>query len=258
MIVLVTHALTSWAVTERVLLRDEYVPLRRVDGDQRFWGDGLTSQPTTSPVWTFTQHEGDLGQHVDPATGYSDCLLHPVLCFVSHPPTEMALPKYELIPPSLGWFPILFFTSIWVSEIYKSSYSGPETDVSIIEADGVRAGARALLFQALVNITCSVGLPTLISESGVQSGLSGGSYESINGNGATSRAAEDDDRWKPMSMVQDVRSGRIVPKIIGWVGGLVNSVRDGSAWNLPIINFTLIKLWYISQFTFAIAMGMTW
>lgn len=142
----------------------------------------------------------------------------------------------------------------------------------MIEADGVRAGARALLFQALVNITCSVGLPALVSESGVQSGLSGGTYESINnsGNGiggwSSSRhtlgggGGDDNEGWKPMTMtmVNDVKSGRIVPKLIHWVGRIVESIKDGSAWSLPIKDFTLIKLWYISQFIFAIAMGMTW
>jgi solute carrier family 45 protein 1/2/4 len=157
---------------------------------------------------------------------------------------------------SLGWFPILFFTSIWVSEIYKASYTGPETNRATIEADGVRAGARALLFQALVNIACSIGLPLLVSESGVQAASSGGKYESLNVNGTSSQ--EMDDRWKPMNLVQDLRSGGIVMKAKMWVGGLISSVRDGSAWVLPIQGFTLIKLWYISQFTFAAAMAMTW
>lgn len=157
---------------------------------------------------------------------------------------------------SLGWFPILFFTSIWVSEIYKASYTGPETDQAVIEADGVRAGARALLFQALVNIVCSIGLPLLVSESGVQVATSSGTYESLDGNGAAHERM--DDRWKPMTLVQDLRSGGIVSKARRWVGGLVQGINDGSAWALPIKDFTLIKLWYISQFTFAGAMAITW
>lgn len=150
----------------------------------------------------------------------------------------------------------MFFTSIWVSEIYKSSYSGPETDQATIDADGVRAGARALLFQALVNIACSVGLPLLVAESGVQAASSGGKYESLDGNGTSQQ--ELDDRWKPMNLVQDLRLGGIVTKGKMWIGQLVQSVRDGSAWVLPIQGFTLIRLWYISQFTFAGAMAMTW
>ena len=109
-----------------------------------------------------------------------------------------------------------------------------------------------------MNITCSVGLPALISESGVQSGLSGG-YESINGVSRPDGVPNGrGGGWTLMSLIRDVRSRRIVPALINWVGGVVGSMKDGSAWRLPIKDFTLIKLWYISQFTFAVAMGMTW
>lgn len=147
-----------------------------------------------------------------------------------------------------------------MAEIHKASYDGPEIDEAEIEADGVRAGARALLFQALVNIVCSVGLPFIVEESGVQTGLGGErAYESLNGNGDNGSPPDGyDDRWKPMGMVQDVRPGRIVGKVKALVGGLIGRVRDGTAWELPIKGFTLVKLWYISQFTFAAAMAMTW
>lgn len=91
----------------------------------------------------------------------------------------------------------------------------------------MRAGARALLFQALINIACSVGLPFLVAESGVQA-------SSSSAGGSGSRGA-------------------------GWSMREIKSrIRNGTLFNLPIQGFTLIKLWYISQFVFAAAMGMTW
>jgi solute carrier family 45 protein 1/2/4 len=153
---------------------------------------------------------------------------------------------------SLGWFPILFFTSIWVSEIYKTSYTGPEIDEIELNAQGVRAGARALLFQALVNITCSIGLPYLVTESGVQANASG-RYQSLQpGRG------EEDDGWKPMNMVNDIRSGGLPRKMLGAVLGLARGMKDGNVLTIPIKGLTLVRLWWISQFTFAGAMAMTW
>jgi solute carrier family 45 protein 1/2/4 len=158
----------------------------------------------------------------------------------------------ERADDSLGWFPILFFTSIWVSEIYKSSYTGPEIDEIELNAQGVRAGARALLFQALVNITCSIGLPYLVTESGVQANTSG-RYQSLQpGRG------EEEDGWKPMNMVNDIRSGGLPRKMVGAVVGLARGIKDGNVLTIPIKGLTLVRLWWISQFTFAGAMAMTW
>jgi solute carrier family 45 protein 1/2/4 len=152
---------------------------------------------------------------------------------------------------SLGWFPILFFTSIWVSEIYKTSYTGPEIDEAELNAQGVRAGARALLFQALVNITCSIGLPYLVTESGVQANTSG-RYQSLQpGRG-------EEDGWKPMNMVNDIRSGGLPRKMLGAVLGLARGMKDGNVLTIPVKGLTLVRLWWISQFTFAAAMAMTW
>jgi solute carrier family 45 protein 1/2/4 len=156
---------------------------------------------------------------------------------------------------SLGWFPILFFTSIWVSEIYKTSYTGPELDDAELNAQGVRAGARALLFQALVNITCSIGLPYLVTESGVQANTSG-RYQSLQA--GTELNGDRDEGWKPMNMVHDIRTGDFIRKSLGALGALAGKMKDGSAWAIPIKGLTLVRLWWISQFTFAGAMAMTW
>lgn len=61
-----------------------------------------------------------------------------------------------------------------------------------------------------------------------------------------------------MNMVQDIRSGGIVQKTINGLKGLIGGMRDGSAWAVPIKGLTLVRLWWISQFTFAGAMALTW
>lgn len=154
---------------------------------------------------------------------------------------------------SLGWFPILFFTSIWVSEIYKSSYTGPTISDAELQQQGVRAGARALLFQALVNIVCSIGLPYLVTESGVQAN-SASRYQSLQ----PGTSAETDGGWNPMNMVHDIRTGGFFRKGLGLLGGLVGAIKDGSALSIPIKGLTLVRLWWMSQFVFAGAMAMTW
>jgi hypothetical protein len=195
-----------------------------------------------------------LGQHVYSPQRNSNSLLYPVLCFVRLPSyfhTSHYSCEVERADNSLGWFPILFFTSIWVSEIYKTSYTGPEIDEIELNAQGVRAGARALLFQALVNITCSIGLPYLVTESGVQANTSG-RYQSLQ----PGRGQEEG--WKPMNMVNDIRSGGLPRKMVGAVVGLVRGIKDGNVLTIPIRGLTLVRLWWISQFTFAGAMAMTW
>jgi solute carrier family 45 protein 1/2/4 len=61
-----------------------------------------------------------------------------------------------------------------------------------------------------------------------------------------------------MNMMNDIRSGGIIIKMIGGLKGLMGSIQDGSAWAVPIKWLTLVRLWWISQFTFAGAMALTW
>ncbi|WVF67635.1 hypothetical protein IAT40_002393 [Kwoniella sp. CBS 6097] len=169
-ILIVTHTFTSWAVSERVLLRD----------DRPHSQSSLKSN--LKSIW-------DNMFSLPPGIR--------MICFIQ-------------FFASLGWFPILFFTTVWVSEIYKASVPIPEgMDETTFATHAVRSGARALLLQALVNIVTSVGLPFLVDESGVQ----------------------------PQSS---------------------HTVKDGSAWVIPIKGLTLVKIWWISQFVFAGAMAASW
>nr|XP_019044996.1 solute carrier family 45, member 1/2/4 [Kwoniella bestiolae CBS 10118]OCF23926.1 solute carrier family 45, member 1/2/4 [Kwoniella bestiolae CBS 10118] len=128
-ILMISHTFTSWAVSERVLLRDDRPQSQSsLKANLKSIWDNMFSLPPGIRT----------------------------ICFVQ-------------FFASLGWFPILFFTTVWVSEIYKASVPMPEDmDEATFAADAVRSGARALLLQALVNIVTSIGFPFLVSESGVQ------------------------------------------------------------------------------------------
>lgn len=138
-----------------------------------------------------------------------------------------------------------------MSEIYKNS--NPELDPldPQTESDGVRAGARALFFQALVNIACSFALPPLIAESGVQPDEK--VYAHLNG-----EAYEDPPRSALFKRAQqEFGSGSFVQRISGWIRGVVTKAKDGEL-GLPIKGLTVIKVWWISQFVFAAAMAASW
>ncbi|KAJ7216334.1 hypothetical protein GGX14DRAFT_604390 [Mycena pura] len=58
----------------------------------------------------------------------------------------------------LGWFPILFYTTMYISDIYARSPSTSGT-AEEIAAEGTRLGARALFFSAILALATNVLLP---------------------------------------------------------------------------------------------------
>ncbi|PWN18480.1 hypothetical protein BCV69DRAFT_233639, partial [Microstroma glucosiphilum] len=83
----------------------------------------------------------------------------------------------------LCWFPLMFYTTEWVSSVAVSGYladlasngSNQQPDMKKLKARGTRAGSHALFLQALVSFTCSLLLPQLLptpdSEPSKASGL---------------------------------------------------------------------------------------
>ncbi|WVQ68534.1 uncharacterized protein L199_006742 [Kwoniella botswanensis] len=215
-ILMITHTFTSWAVSERVLLRDDRPQSQSsLKANLKSIWDNMFSLPPGIRT----------------------------ICFVQ-------------FFASLGWFPILFFTTVWVSEIYKASVPIPEgMDEATFAADAVRSGARALLLQALVNIVTSIGFPFLVSESGVQP-ESAHTYSSINGQGGMPDNPPNSALWKRAR--EEIQSGGILKKMLAWLGGMLETLRDGSTWQIPFKGLTLIKVWWISQFVFAVAMAASW
>lgn len=72
----------------------------------------------------------------------------------------------------LGWFPILFYTTVYVGELHKrAAASLPSTntnpllsDAAALEAEANRLGSRALLYSALVALASNMILPFFIAQ----------------------------------------------------------------------------------------------
>lgn len=86
-------------------------------------------------------------------------MLHPVLVSlldIGHCHHELILgPAFS---SWIGWFPVLFYTSLWVSEIYvrEGNYDDDQT------AAGTRAGNRALLYSSLVAMVAIIVMPFFV------------------------------------------------------------------------------------------------
>jgi len=64
----------------------------------------------------------------------------------------------------IGWFPILFYTTLYVGDIYKSGLpdsADPESDE--VDAEATRLGTRALFWSACISLFCNSVLPFLVS-----------------------------------------------------------------------------------------------
>ncbi|CDS07077.1 hypothetical protein LRAMOSA09600 [Lichtheimia ramosa] len=59
----------------------------------------------------------------------------------------------------MGWFPFLFYSTQWVSELYFTTHEGNRGDW----ADGTRAGSFALLCYSIVSVVAGVVIPALVS-----------------------------------------------------------------------------------------------
>jgi solute carrier family 45 protein 1/2/4 len=68
-------------------------------------------------------------------------------------------------PRRIGWFPVLFYTSVWVSDLYKLDALAAGSTLSEEELynDATRAGSRALFFNAAVSFVTAIFLPMLIA-----------------------------------------------------------------------------------------------
>jgi solute carrier family 45 protein 1/2/4 len=162
---------------------------------------------------------------------------------------------------SLAWFPTLFFTSVWVSEIYTSSVPSAGIDPKVFAADAVRAGNRALFLQAIVTIIVSIGAPFLVAESGIQVAFQQNEYQAVGGEGnaPTLGPGRRDTGRSGESIFNSRQGGEGVMGIVKSLAvGLIERAKSGTLFQVPIKGLTLVKLWSAAMFTFSIAMGMTW
>jgi solute carrier family 45 protein 1/2/4 len=68
---------------------------------------------------------------------------------------------------ALGWFPILFYTTLYVSELYKRSLppSAFDGNLEAIDAEGARLGSRAQLFAAFLALFTNALCPLIFDSS---------------------------------------------------------------------------------------------
>lgn len=65
---------------------------------------------------------------------------------------------------SLAWFPVLFYTTVYIGELHKQVSPPPEDDLSavMLDEEATRLGARALFYSALVSLAANIIMPFFI------------------------------------------------------------------------------------------------
>ena len=65
----------------------------------------------------------------------------------------------------LGWFPVLFYTSLYVGDFYRRSASASSTvTAEYIEAEANRLGSRAMTISAILTLLTNFAAPILVSK----------------------------------------------------------------------------------------------
>ena len=69
----------------------------------------------------------------------------------------------------IAWFPILFYSTLYVGDLHKRSSPAATTDEqqTIIDAEATRLGSRALFYSALLALTINFILPAFVTEAAV-------------------------------------------------------------------------------------------
>lgn len=83
----------------------------------------------------------------------------------------ISIPVYQPISntPSawIGWFPVLFYTTVYIGELHKRSQPPPSpSSAAALEAEATRLGSRALLYSSLVSLVGNIVLPFFVKEAG--------------------------------------------------------------------------------------------
>lgn len=147
-----------------------------------------------------------------------------------------------------GWFPILFFSTTYVAEIYQTAYEIQQPAVDKIGAShgsdpATRAGSRAMFLQAVFSFVCSVVLPFLTTS------LVPTVFASNTGpNARRVRTSDDEDRDRSYNNTRMAWSESILDKIL-------NS-RFFPTIPFPWLDLSL--LWMIAHLFFAVLMFSTY
>ena len=64
----------------------------------------------------------------------------------------------------IGWFPVLFYTTLYVGDIYKSGLpDSADLESEEVDAEATRLGTRALFWSACISLLSNFALPFLVS-----------------------------------------------------------------------------------------------
>ncbi|KAL1659138.1 major facilitator superfamily domain-containing protein [Schizophyllum commune] len=67
----------------------------------------------------------------------------------------------------IGWFPVMFYTSVYIGDLYKRSAA--QAQIEPDDAEGTRLGARALFYMGAVSLFANVVLPAFVAETASKS-----------------------------------------------------------------------------------------
>jgi hypothetical protein len=76
-------------------------------------------------------------------------------------------PKFTSHSAWIGWFPVGFYSTIYVGDLYKrtSPPTNSPDEQNALDAEATRLGSRALFFSALLSLFLNLTLPLFVSES---------------------------------------------------------------------------------------------
>ncbi|PPQ98305.1 hypothetical protein CVT26_013500 [Gymnopilus dilepis] len=140
-LLLAVHLLMAWAVKERVLLKS-------------------TSPEGKARRKTFSQEMKDIWVNM---RTLPRVIRQIVSC--AYGSTILSL---TLSSAWIAWFPVLFYSTLYIGDIYKRSSPLPSDStnqqIELHDAEGNRLGARALFFSALLSLFINLVMPLFVAE----------------------------------------------------------------------------------------------
>lgn len=106
---------------------------------------------------------------------------HPRVATIDHCPVyhtvfvRFFFPLANILPTVISawiaWFPCLFYSTIYIGDLYKlgSPVASTEEEQVLLDAEATRLGSRALFFASVLSLFVNVILPAFVTESSTQS-----------------------------------------------------------------------------------------